>query len=503
MKVPAACNSITSTYELPMLGWGLLTTWGLVGIRLVLPAEDGSPFNLLPMLTTLLSVLCCGLSIVFLRCFPKQIQSLMSSGILLKISGLLMIGGCILNMLDRAYGASVGIQYFSNIAASVGYMLLTLLWCAIYARNDAQVIEQLTVLSVAVCAAVYLIAIIGPEILAAAIWIITPILSTWCLNLCLKNSADTKQIDEADTAYMDVDSNPASPLRTPLLNRNHFVCAIGVLVATFAVTIPRVLLSAQGQASLQLPINTAYAQLSGVVAAIVLVLWCTVYAQRISLSVFFRFLYPLSAVGLLFCAVSTGWLQFFGLCILFATQWVLYVFMWLFATETNRSAGNPVAVFALLRLCFDSGYYISTILASLFVSISASMTTVCFAAMAAFVATILLPLDKDPNQDFQKTPGSNPVPAALRDTAANADLNAAQTCEQRVASRYALSQREQGILSYLLRGYSLPAIRNELYISKGTVDTYVQRIYRKCDVHSRQELIDLVYRDEPANNMVQ
>lgn len=63
--------------------------------------------------------------------------------------------------------------------------------------------------------------------------------------------------------------------------------------------------------------------------------------------------------------------------------------------------------------------------------------------------------------------------------------------DSKMAQRYALSQREAQILSYLLRGCSTTAIRNELYIAKGTVDTYVQRIYKKCGVHSRQELVDL------------
>ena len=60
-----------------------------------------------------------------------------------------------------------------------------------------------------------------------------------------------------------------------------------------------------------------------------------------------------------------------------------------------------------------------------------------------------------------------------------------------LSERFALSERESQILARLLRGYSTAAIRNELVIAKGTVDTHIQRIYRKCDVHSRQELVEL------------
>ena len=60
-----------------------------------------------------------------------------------------------------------------------------------------------------------------------------------------------------------------------------------------------------------------------------------------------------------------------------------------------------------------------------------------------------------------------------------------------LTDRFGLSEREAQILERLLKGYSTASIRNELAIAKGTVDTYIQRIYRKCDVHGRQELVEL------------
>ena len=39
-------------------------------------------------------------------------------------------------------------------------------------------------------------------------------------------------------------------------------------------------------------------------------------------------------------------------------------------------------------------------------------------------------------------------------------------------------------------------IAGEFFISKNTVDTHLRRIYVKCDVHTRQELIDLGERTE-------
>lgn len=65
-----------------------------------------------------------------------------------------------------------------------------------------------------------------------------------------------------------------------------------------------------------------------------------------------------------------------------------------------------------------------------------------------------------------------------------------RTCE-RIASDAGLSKREAEILPLALRGRTGERIAAELFISKNTVDTHLRRIYGKCGVHSRQELIDL------------
>lgn len=60
-----------------------------------------------------------------------------------------------------------------------------------------------------------------------------------------------------------------------------------------------------------------------------------------------------------------------------------------------------------------------------------------------------------------------------------------------LVERYGLSAREAEILSFALRGRTNERIAQELVIAKSTVDTHLRRIYSKCGVHSRQELLDL------------
>lgn len=80
--------------------------------------------------------------------------------------------------------------------------------------------------------------------------------------------------------------------------------------------------------------------------------------------------------------------------------------------------------------------------------------------------------------------------AAVESAAESLDPIAAGVA--RVAARYQLSPREAEVCEYLARGRSQTYIREALFLSKNTVATHVRRIYTKLDVHSKQELIDLV-----------
>lgn len=61
-----------------------------------------------------------------------------------------------------------------------------------------------------------------------------------------------------------------------------------------------------------------------------------------------------------------------------------------------------------------------------------------------------------------------------------------------VAVRFELSPRETETLSYLGRGHGIVFIAKTLVISESTVRTHVKSIYRKLDVSSREELLELI-----------
>lgn len=60
-----------------------------------------------------------------------------------------------------------------------------------------------------------------------------------------------------------------------------------------------------------------------------------------------------------------------------------------------------------------------------------------------------------------------------------------------LSDAFGLTQREQEVLALLLRGRSIPYIKETLYISTNTAKTHVRHIYQKVGVHERQELLTL------------
>ena len=66
-----------------------------------------------------------------------------------------------------------------------------------------------------------------------------------------------------------------------------------------------------------------------------------------------------------------------------------------------------------------------------------------------------------------------------------------ERCEA-VIRDYGLTEREGEVMIMFAKGRNLPYVQQELCLSKGTVSTHRQHIYQKLNVHSAQEMIDLI-----------
>ena len=101
--------------------------------------------------------------------------------------------------------------------------------------------------------------------------------------------------------------------------------------------------------------------------------------------------------------------------------------------------------------------------------------------------------DKQHAKPEKTVEGSNAAEKA--DTGQQAALGIDERIAQ-LAATYKLTPRETEVFSLLAHGRSIPYVRDALFISRDTAATHAKHIYAKLDVHSRQELIDLVMDGE-------
>lgn len=61
-----------------------------------------------------------------------------------------------------------------------------------------------------------------------------------------------------------------------------------------------------------------------------------------------------------------------------------------------------------------------------------------------------------------------------------------------VAQAFGLTERETEIVILYAKGRSYARLQEELHCSRGTVTTHLRHIYQKMDIHSKQELLDMI-----------
>ena len=66
-----------------------------------------------------------------------------------------------------------------------------------------------------------------------------------------------------------------------------------------------------------------------------------------------------------------------------------------------------------------------------------------------------------------------------------------------IARRYLLSNRQAEVLGLLARGHNAAYVQEKLCITRSTAKSHMNKIYRKLDIHTQQELL-MMMEDELA-----
>ena len=169
---------------------------------------------------------------------------------------------------------------------------------------------------------------------------------------------------------------------------------------------------------------------------------------------------------------------------------LVYYFTWLLCAaprEGTQLSDRFVASFFVLKLGWAAGVFLFMIAPTLGPNAPWGGVLVgFFIALGLVDLFLMVGIVRNVEQRAHK---SDFVRTAQESGATDARFDAA--C-QAVCEKYSLTKRESEVLALLGRGRTAAYIKKEMVISDGTTRTHIDHIYKKLDVHSQQELIDIV-----------
>jgi DNA-binding CsgD family transcriptional regulator/MFS family permease len=248
-------------------------------------------------------------------------------------------------------------------------------------------------------------------------------------------------------------------------------------------------------ASSDAPANLMLTIVIACVAALALVIVLLNINRDEDYLAFYRFIVPVIAVTIFFISFQGS---SFALSLFTFLAYMCFSFMmWTeFSELSRRYRISPILVFGFGRAAAMASQFASIVVLEtvhidqLFSTDNSVLNT--FLILCMLLGYFLLPHDKA-IRNMTILDYGHPAGVARADKSSEefGKGRFIARCEY-VANVHLLSSRETDVLYLLAKGRNAAYIAKNLFISEGTVHTHTWRIYRKLNVHTQQELMDLV-----------
>lgn len=516
------------------VGFGVFQTWiflAVFGMSYVfapselLPNTPSLPDYCLPIVfdTFLLTLGAC----LLLLAFSNQLllkfyvgKNALITATFLASMGTLLIYGTSLEAMGALFAVVAG------VLMGIGASLMTVLWGTAFARYEFTTIILNTVVAVVIGVAAFLVLIH---------WVAVPLSGFFAC--CLPIAASLILWKLTPIPYY---RRQEMPIFHPLpIHRTAFVLRFGLPIVIFGFV-----LGALRHVCLSglLPYEDLTAQLvigAAACAGLAAIIATMAISKNESYwDMIFRCVLPAIALAV-FCVP-----HLFGDYALLAGFFVIagYIcfetLMWFLIADLSQEFRlSPIFVFGLGRGLLELGSLIGSWLAQIpgdntITGVFGNAEGALVLMLALAVAYSLLPRRRevraivDPNHVI-KTPGYDALQTHIekqqiedepRQEADGEEVGAAEVdakirakgrfharCEE-IADCYLLSRRETEVMFLLAKGHNAAFIQDKLCISKSTAKTHINHIYRKLDIHTQQELLNMVedrsldgeQGDEPA-----
>lgn len=492
----------TATIELLTdTGWGLIVAWGL-GV-IFTPTLSGEQTNMGVFWLT--SMIGAPVGLLAFYFAPHALATRRSREIALFAAVAGMTLGLAPFVIPASTLESVYLQGAGGFISALGSAVFTVLWGRHYASLDMARIERMATTSLILAFICYVMLIASPAPVATLLIYCLPFCSAACLV-----SKESNPVAPSATKQLNPRSNlneSANAATLGKLNVAGFMrLGFGVVGATTVVSLfwsfanNGIVPALEGTLTVSL--------LSGLLVAVLIEVYVYRFSRSLNLGMLYRWVLPLIAIAfstLLFrgpiYATCASLLVNAAQALLNLTTFVY------FAELSQRTGASAVRVFGLGRFFLEVGFLVGMLLFPLAKNLGEQIGFYQGALFMALTFFIVLAMFSIASQDrlaftLEKTveeKESSDGLTHLSDNDSNLEIASTDThmgrfsavCDQ-VANEFGLTKREREILPFLAQGFSLPFIRNELYISQSTIDTHVRHIYKKMNIHSKEDLITCV-----------
>lgn len=498
-------SALEPGFPLRLLGFGLIYVWSscIWETSIFFPsrvgAGDGTMFDIWLVSACLTPLACLACAFAGRKRELTDYPALLLAGPLLAVVGTVCIA--LLPFASPPAAAVLGIA--AAVGTGIGPAIMIVLWIALYARLDTEVTETVvpgSFLLIVVCMLVI------PQIaapVAIPIAILLPIMSGALLLISLRavgaestfdaggerNAARNRSAEDtgletsmSEGETPDGSTRPSYPLASMLRT---FV----LILIAYAISCTISFL--QQDIAPALPDSTA--TIIGMLFAVALSTAIVLFASRIDLEVYFRWMSAPLILSIVFAAFPNSIATTVSAVLANSMFTSLEIIMILYFIRLSHSTKRPASFFIGIGSCATYtglliGYLTGMHWGDLAAGGSTDVRTLCLVLVGILAVAMLLV----PRKDSAWTGARQKV----SDTERSVEPDIAQPsfdalCDD-IAARFKLSARETEIFKLLAQGRSQPYIRDLLYLSKNTVSTHIKHIYRKLDIHSKEELIDLI-----------
>lgn len=468
-EAPSSGTLTAPTFTLLVCGLGLYLGWQTVGISPTLFPQPNAESAKLIQVASYLQTSVFLVLLLFLAWFAQKHKGLLGYKRIVIASIVLTCASSVCTYLcGWIYDIPIGMVIGTMLGASkAGFFLLwTECLCRVRFRDTLLCVALVYAAAFALC-----ILVTGlREIPALITHSVLPLLSGGAL-LVLRS-------DRAFMALQDTRIHEGKPLE-----RLPWRLFVGVGIFGAVILVINTLSETKYPASAEL-----YTLLSGIVVSFTIAVFAMRRSEKLKFTFLYRMLTPLIIASvILVLTLESGSQQYEAIVI--GISWAFFrVFTWtLWCNIARRSSTSAAVIFALGQITLTS----CSTLAQLVVDNVLPVVNISFPVLISILIAIavctsaFVMSESDISQFFSRRKSSKKKSAESEESF--------EHCAHLAAAEYELSKREEEIALLVMKDKNNTIIQEQLCITESTLRTHLRNIYGKTSVHSRNELIGLLY----------